>query len=170
MKNSLIAIQCIVLCLACTSTVIAQTPDAELGIWSGSVVIKKSYAALSHTKTSTLMVTGYMGGALGPNTFHGLITNLDSRENAKDSSDQSIYLPVNQLAEGGAAGIRFLVGGRYDGTVVTKTLRFTKKAATNKMVSLSYKIKANEDFVSGADVAVEVSVTLSWKKALPAGL
>jgi hypothetical protein len=117
-----------------------------------------------------MTVIGYvdLGGNAG--LLYGLITNLDSRENAKESTDQTIYLPVNHISEGGELGIIIGNASVYSGTVAPKTLRFTKKAATNKMVSLSYKIKASEGFASGADVAVEISVTLSWKKALPIGL
>lgn len=159
----------ILLGLSLTSSLLAQTPDAELGIWSGSVVIKKSYAALGHTKTSTLLVTGYVGGPSGgTDSFYGLITNLDNLENAKESYYQSISFPVNKLTEGGDFGVS--IGNRtgYGGSVVPKTLRFTKRSTTNKMISIVYKAKSFEQFFSTeSDVVVEISVSLAWRKALP---
>ena len=138
MKHSFIFL--ILFGLSLTSSLLAQTPDAELGIWGGTVVVKKNYAALGHVKTSTMTVIGYvdLGGNAG--LLYGLITNLDSRENAQESTDQTIYLPVNHISEGGELGIIIGNASVYSGTVAPKTLRFTKKAATNKMVSLSYKI------------------------------
>ena len=84
MKHSFIFL--ILFGLSLTSSLLAQTPDAELGIWGGTVVVKKNYAALGHVKTSTMTVIGYvdLGGNAG--LLYGLITNLDSRENAKEST------------------------------------------------------------------------------------
>ncbi len=168
MKASCVTIQFMLFCLASVCSSLAQTPDAELGIWSGSVVIKKSYAALGHTKISTLMVTGYVGSpGGGPDYFVGLITNLDSRENAKNSNDQTISLPVSQLTEGGIAGFPVGIGNAYETSVVPKTLRFTKRTTTNKMISIAYKAKGFETFALESDVVVEISVSLTWRKALP---
>jgi hypothetical protein len=168
MKSLLAATQCIVLCLACISTATAQTPDAESGIWSGTVVIKRIFVELGYTKTSTLTVTGYVGHPNStPGFFQGLITNLDSRENVRGNNVQTIWVKINTLVEGGTSEVSLGDGFETNGTITAKTLRFTKKLTTNKMVSLTFKAKGFDTYFSVNDIVTDVTVNLKWKKSLP---
>lgn len=151
-----------------TTDVLGQTPSPEPGIWTGTVVIKKTYLYLNHVKTSTFTVSGYVGTvAVGADYFYGIITNLDNRDNI-DNSDRphEISVPLLGLEENTQSNV-YLGSMVFEVPILLKSLRFTKNATTQKMRSVTFKQRITGSIGFDGDVISEATVTLTWRKLLP---
>jgi hypothetical protein len=158
-----------VFALVCTTDVLGQTPNPEPGIWTGTVVIRRTYLYLGHVQSSIFSVSGYVGAPLtDAESFYGIITNLDNRDKADEQIPKHVVsIGLHLLEENGASNAG-LAETSLNGTILPQTLRFTKDATTQKMRSISYRSRKTDmlAFVSG-DVVLEATVTLTWRKPLP---
>lgn len=153
-----------------TTPVFGQTPNPEPGIWTGTVVVKTTFVHLNHVRTSTFTVSGYVGSdAGGADSFYGVITNLDNLDKLDrlGSWRTTVSVPLVGVEEN-ILVYTYIGTASFEVPVLSKSLRFTRNATTQKMRSIGFKLRKTDSFALGDDSVSEATIRLTWRKALPA--
>jgi hypothetical protein len=149
----------------------AQSPQVEDGIWAGTLVVRRSQDEIGVRSSSTFQIKGYVVAG----RFEGIIVNLDNRDALEDPYvvSQRVRLNLGQALGSGLPLVDFELGAA---TQPPLRLEFGSLQAPLRQGELKLKtmqFRLSEYLRSGNPVAridtvfVEVSVKLSWRKALP---
>lgn len=132
----------------------SQTPPALEGVWKGTVSIVQNFTDIKEKHVSLLKVFGVKSDWVEDQThFELYFSNLDNGSRlvqAQNWITGSFELPLN-ATEGDV--VAFWVpsygGGKIQGSIIPKSLKFSVDQTSGKMTSLSLKFTGAENLSGG---------------------